>query len=161
MPSLPPLIPPFRFAAVEDNVFRGGYPKQRNLRFIKRYAPLQCHSPPHSIPIWSLIAFSAEFRLHLKTMLSLVPDELPNDIQSFCNDHGINIIHLRVDKMKEDNIPLTYLRTVAAIQTIIDPENLPIYIHCLDGSDVSGLVVACLRKLQMWSTTSAMGEYLR
>ncbi|CAO3689410.1 unnamed protein product [Umbelopsis vinacea] len=94
-------------------------------------------------------------------MLSLVPDELPNDIQSFCNDHGINIIHLRVDKMKEDNIPLTYLRTVAAIQTIIDPENLPIYIHCLDGSDVSGLVVACLRKLQMWSTTSAMGEYLR
>lgn len=36
MPTLPPLIPPFRFAAVEDNVFRGAYPKQRNLRFIKR-----------------------------------------------------------------------------------------------------------------------------
>lgn len=71
------------------------------------------------------------------------------------------MIHLKVDKMKEDNIPLTYSRTIAAIQTIIDPTNLPIYIHCLDGSDVIGLVVACLRKLEMWNTTSAMGEYLR
>jgi hypothetical protein len=41
MPGLPPLIPPFRFAAVEEDVFRGGYPKLRNLRFIKRLvAPL-------------------------------------------------------------------------------------------------------------------------
>jgi tyrosine-protein phosphatase OCA6 len=71
------------------------------------------------------------------------------------------MIHLKVDKMKEDNIPLTYSRTIAAIQTIIDPANLPIYIHCLDGSDVIGLVVGCLRKLEMWNTSSAMGEYLR
>ncbi|CAO3673208.1 unnamed protein product [Umbelopsis ramanniana] len=135
MPGLPPLIPPFRFAAVEDNVFRGGFPKLRNVQFIKR--------------------------LHLKTLLSLSPDPLPEEIQQFCNEQDINMIHLKVDKMKEDNIPLTYSRTIAAIQTIIDPTNLPIYIHCLDGSDVIGLVVACLRKLEMWNTTSAMGEYLR
>ncbi|CAM0136271.1 protein-tyrosine-phosphatase [Umbelopsis sp. WA50703] len=135
MPTLPPLIPPFRFAAVEDNVFRGAYPKRRNLRFIKR--------------------------LHLKTMLSLTPDPLPDDILQYCDEQGIKAIHLRVDKMKEDNIPLTYSRTIVAIQTIIDPQNQPIYVHCLDGSDVTGLIIACLRKLQMWSTSSAMGEYLR
>jgi protein tyrosine/serine phosphatase len=94
-------------------------------------------------------------------MLSLTPDPLPDDILQYCDEQGIKAIHLRVDKMKEDNIPLTYSRTIVAIQTIIDPQNQPIYVHCLDGSDVTGLIIACLRKLQMWSTSSAMGEYLR
>lgn len=44
---------------------------------------------------------------------------------------------------------------------MIDPENHPLYLHCLDGADVTGLVVACLRKLQLWSTSSAMGEFSR
>lgn len=34
---LPNLIPPFRYATVEEGLFRGGYPKARNLRFMKRY----------------------------------------------------------------------------------------------------------------------------
>lgn len=35
--KLPNLIPPFRFTMVEENLFRGGYPKPRNKRFLKRY----------------------------------------------------------------------------------------------------------------------------
>lgn len=37
---LPNLIPPFRFTIVEENLFRGGYPKPRNIRFLKRYSAL-------------------------------------------------------------------------------------------------------------------------
>lgn len=44
---------------------------------------------------------------------------------------------------------------------MIDPNNHPLYLHCLDGADVTGLVVACLRKLQMWSNSSAMSEFAR
>jgi len=44
---------------------------------------------------------------------------------------------------------------------MIDPDNLPIYVHCLDGASVTGLVVCCLRKLQTWNISSAMGEFLR
>lgn len=44
---------------------------------------------------------------------------------------------------------------------MIDPANHPLYIHCLDGADVTGLVIACLRKLQMWSISSALGEFAR
>lgn len=44
---------------------------------------------------------------------------------------------------------------------MIDPANHPLYIHCLDGADVTGLVIACLRKLQMWSISSALGEFVR
>lgn len=37
MNKLPNLIPPFRFSMVEETLFRGGYPKPRNKRFLKRY----------------------------------------------------------------------------------------------------------------------------
>ncbi|KAF9574888.1 hypothetical protein EC968_005128 [Mortierella alpina] len=129
-----PLIPPFRFGTVEPEVYRGAYPKQRNLRYLKR--------------------------LKLRTILSLIPDAPDEVFRQFCEDQGIKSIHLPVDKVK-DNVPLTYNRAVEAVQIIIDPENLPIYIHCLDGASVTGLVVCCLRKLQTWNISSAMGEFLR
>ncbi|KAF9145825.1 hypothetical protein BGX30_006597 [Mortierella sp. GBA39] len=129
-----PLIPPFRFGTVEPEVYRGAYPKQRNLRYLKR--------------------------LKLKTILSLVPDEPDEVFQEFCREQRIRPIHLSVDKVK-DNVPLTYNRAVEAVQIIIDPDNLPIYVHCLDGAVVTGLVVCCLRKLQTWNISSAMGEFLR
>ncbi|KAG0346445.1 hypothetical protein BG004_001709 [Podila humilis] len=132
--SSSPLIPPFRFGTVENEVYRGAYPKQRNLRYLKR--------------------------LKLKTILSLIPDAPDVVFKQFCEDHGIQTIHLPVDKVK-DNVPLTYNRAVEAVQIIIDPDNLPIYIHCLDGASVTGLVVCCLRKLQTWNISSAMGEFLR
>jgi len=31
------LIPPYRFAIVEENVYRGAYPVERNLPFLKTY----------------------------------------------------------------------------------------------------------------------------
>ncbi|KAF9968132.1 hypothetical protein BGZ70_006531 [Mortierella alpina] len=129
-----PLIPPFRFGTVEPEVYRGAYPKQRNLRYLKR--------------------------LKLKTILSLIPDAPDEVFRQFCADQGIKSIHLPVDKVK-DNVPLTYNRAVEAVQIIIDPDNLPIYVHCLDGASVTGLVVCCLRKLQTWNISSAMGEFLR
>ncbi|KAG1147882.1 hypothetical protein G6F37_003715 [Rhizopus arrhizus] len=135
MNKLPNLIPPFRFSMVEETLFRGGYPKPRNKRFLKR--------------------------LQLKTILSLIPDKLMPEMQQFCKENNIQMIHLNVDKMKEDNIPLTYNKTLMALQFIIDPANHPLYIHCLDGADVTGLVIACLRKLQMWSNSSAMSEFAR
>ncbi|KAG0261967.1 hypothetical protein DFQ27_002683 [Actinomortierella ambigua] len=113
--SPPPLIPPFRFGTVELEVYRGAYPKQRNLRFLKR--------------------------LKLRTVLSLIPDAMDDDFLQFCEEQGIRWIHLPVDKVK-DNVPLTYSRTVEAIQVIINPDNMPIYIHCLDGAYLRGGVIS-------------------
>ncbi|KAF0482737.1 protein-tyrosine phosphatase [Gigaspora margarita] len=131
---LPPLIPPFRYAIVEDEVYRGAYPKKRNYRFLKR--------------------------LKLKTMLSLTPDPPVPELLEFCQSQNIRNIRLEVSKVK-DNVPLSYSRAIQSVQIIIDPSNLPIFIHCLDGANVTGLVVTCLRKLQMWSVPSCMSEFLR
>lgn len=55
-------------------------------------------------------------RLRLKTILSLIPDKLMPEMQEFCEENNINLLHLTVDKMKEDNIPLTYNKTLMALQ---------------------------------------------
>jgi len=44
---------------------------------------------------------------------------------------------------------------------IIQPDNTPIYIHCLDGANVTGVVVMCLRKLQNWSLSAIFTEFSR
>ncbi|CAG8520917.1 17324_t:CDS:2 [Acaulospora morrowiae] len=129
-----PLILPFRYAIVEDGVYRGAYPKNRNYRFLRR--------------------------LKLKTILALIPNQPVPELLEFCQQENVRNIHLQVAKVK-DNVPLSYSKVVQSIQIIIDPTNHPIFVHCLDGANVTGLVIACLRKLQMWSIPSAMGEFLR
>ncbi|KAI9142131.1 tyrosine phosphatase family-domain-containing protein [Paraphysoderma sedebokerense] len=132
---LPFLIPPFRYGAIEENLYRGAYPKQRNFRFLQR--------------------------LNLKTILSLIPDPPRPELVSFCASQNIKLVHLRVDKPKE-NIPLTYAKAIQAVQILIDTHHsAPVFVHCLDGATVTGLVIMCLRKLQCWTVSSAIVEYLR
>lgn len=107
---LPNLIPPFRFTIVEENLFRGGYPKPRNKRFLKRFVYTEKHN-------WcQKTKRLAPNRLKLKTILSLIPDKLMPEMQQFCEENKIQLLHLTVDKMKEDNIPLTYNKTLMALQ---------------------------------------------
>ncbi|TPX33399.1 hypothetical protein SmJEL517_g03683 [Synchytrium microbalum] len=129
-----PLYPPFRFAAVEEDLFRGALPKPRNYRFL--------------------------LRLHLKTILSLTPQPPPVSMYQFASQNTIQLVHIRVDKPK-DSVPLTYAKVGALLNTIIDPNNLPMFIHCLDGVIVTGVVIMCLRKLQCWNVPSATIEFTR
>ncbi|CAG8485725.1 12362_t:CDS:2 [Racocetra fulgida] len=93
-------------------------------------------------------------------MLSLIPDPPVRELLEFCQSQNIRNIHLQVGKKKDNDVSLIYSKAIQSVQIIIDPSNLPIFIHCLDGANVTGLVVACLRKLQMWSIPSCMGEFL-
>jgi hypothetical protein len=38
------------------------------------------------------------------------------EMHQFCEENSIQVLHLTVDKMKEDNIPLTYNKTLMALQ---------------------------------------------
>ncbi|ORX52584.1 hypothetical protein BCR36DRAFT_411473 [Piromyces finnis] len=133
--DLPFLIPPLPYGHVEDNVYRGGYPKQRYLRFLKR--------------------------LKLKTIVSLTPKPVDYEqFKTFCKEQKIENIHVRVEKPK-DSLPLTYAKVAHIIQIILDTSKLPIYVHCLDGSVITGVIFMCLRKLQLWDNTIIHIEYRR
>jgi tyrosine-protein phosphatase OCA6 len=134
MTSAPTLNAPFRFAAVEDGLYRGAYPTLKNLRFLRR--------------------------LRLKTIVSVIPELPTSDLRQFCDEEKINILHFQADRFKGE--PTTSQQTVAQIlQTLIEPAAHPCYVHCLDGTNVSGLVIMCLRKLQHWATASTLSEFVR
>ena len=57
--TLPPLLPPLRFAIVEEGVYRGAYPSLVNLRFLQR--------------------------LQLRTVVSLLPEAPTPDLLSWCH----------------------------------------------------------------------------
>eukprot|EP01100_Stratorugosa_tubuloviscum_P008981 TRINITY_DN375_c2_g2_i1.p1 TRINITY_DN375_c2_g2~~TRINITY_DN375_c2_g2_i1.p1 ORF type:complete len:300 (-),score=109.88 TRINITY_DN375_c2_g2_i1:421-1296(-) len=128
------LIAPFRFAIVEDQLYRGGYPTKRNFRFLKR--------------------------LHLKTMLALTPKPPGIEQTEFCKENKINLIHFPISKVKDD-VTLTPQIVSNIITLLITLENLPIYIFCLDGRKATGLVIMCLRKLQNWNLSSTCTEFSR
>lgn len=127
------LIPPFRHAIVEDSFFRGAYPTIKNFRFLRR--------------------------LHLKTLVSLTPEAHPNrDMREFCEHEGITVHNFFVEKF-QDGVTLTNAKVIQVLQIIIRPENLPVYVHCLDGTHVTGLVVMCFRKLQSWNLSTSTAEF--
>lgn len=130
-----PLIPPFRFGIVQDGLYRGAYPKDRNLRFLRL--------------------------LQLRTIISLIPDPPGEHLEAWCRKHSIRIYHIKVERVVDDNVPLTSIIASTVVQYLMVPNLQPIYVHCLDGADVTGLVVACLRRVQLWSRTAILSELSR
>ncbi|KAJ3105141.1 hypothetical protein HDU97_008423 [Phlyctochytrium planicorne] len=131
----PALYAPYRFGVVEDDLFRGGFPKDRNHRFLRR--------------------------LQLNTILSLTPNVGFDSLGRFCEKHNIDHIHIHVDKVKDDEPPLTFSLASQILQLMTDATKLPMYIHCLDGTTVTGVMIMLLRRLQMWSIPCAIAERSR
>ncbi|KAJ1944474.1 protein-tyrosine-phosphatase [Linderina macrospora] len=129
-----PLIPPYRFGLVQPQLFRGGYPKKRNFRFLQRQ--------------------------QLKTILSLVPSHPDPHLEEFCETENIARITIPVASPNE-NVTVTDDIISQCLTLMTDPSKLPMYVHCLDGSNVTGVVLMCLRKLQLWRVASYQNEYLR
>lgn len=126
------LIPPFRFASVETDVFRGAYPVKLNYNFLKT--------------------------LKLKTMISLIPQPIDDELAEFCKEEKI-VDHFYPVPKFIDQVILTPSTVAEIINIMSDKNNLPVYIHCLNGGHTTGLIVMCLRKLQMWSQRAMFNEF--
>jgi len=90
------ITPPFRFAIVEDHppLYRGSYPLQKNLRFLDR--------------------------LGLKTVVSLTPEPIGEDIATWCSAQGVRMMHLKIEKQgKMGQHPIGYYEAKQAIQVLV------------------------------------------
>lgn len=126
------IVPPFSFGYVEKDVFRGAYPVSLNFKFLEG--------------------------LHLKTMISLVPNELDDELREFCKSHGI-VNHLYQVPPYTGQIVITATTIVEILCLMCKSDSLPLYIHSVDGEHINGLVIMCLRKLQMWSTQAIFSDF--
>ena len=133
--SLPPLVPPLRFSLVEEGVYRGAYPSLINLRFLRR--------------------------LGLRSMVSLLPEPPAPHLVEWCKAFGVTHHFERVVPFDKDEVTLSNERAAELLQLLVWPQRQPVYVHCLDGVGVTGLLIMCLRKLLRWAPPSVHAEYSR
>jgi hypothetical protein len=132
--TIPDLVPPRRWALVEEGLGRGGYPLMRNFNFLRR--------------------------LKLKTIISLVPDDIIPDLMEFCEKECIRSHHIRTDKFKGEPTLLPN-DCASAMELLLNVNNYPIFVHCLDGRHVTGHLLMLLRKIALWNNLSIAAEHQR
>lgn len=133
--TAPALIPPFRFSTVQQGLYRGAYPTLKNFRFLRR--------------------------MGLKTVVSVIPEPPTSDLAGFCANEKITLHHFYAEKFTSDNVTVSPATAAQIIEILVQKKNLPLYIHCLDGSNVTGIVVMILRKLQNWTKLATVSEFCR
>lgn len=132
------LVPPLRFGQVDPGVYRGAYPQEINVPFLKKRK--------------------------LKTIISLTPDPLTDsadaNVIEFIEHEQIKLIHIPTGSKKFKSLPRTiYSNALEAIENTRDLG--PVYVHCLNGLEVTGILVAFYRKQKGWSQRSVIAELIR
>ncbi|KAJ3243207.1 hypothetical protein HDU78_000741 [Chytriomyces hyalinus] len=176
--------PPYRYGLVASSgswskheiesqvLTRGAYPLPSNLRFLSRLKLKSIVSLTPELPAFHINSLDTDKQKEAQVNRTgsekdLGGDALSNSdevdpISTFIAKNSIATFHIRVDKPTDDNeIPLSFKQASQILSIITNVENLPLYIHCLNGGVVTGLVVALLRKLMCWTTKSAIAEYAR
>lgn len=105
------------FSQVNENLYRGSYPKPQAYGQIKK--------------------------MGIKTIINLSCDDnrcLRHE-QQMALQHGFNFVRLPLSiyTWPEDEKVLIFLKTV------LNPENQPVFVHCTNGRDLTGTMIAVYR----------------
>ncbi|KAJ4292351.1 tyrosine-protein phosphatase siw14 [Kalmusia sp. IMI 367209] len=127
------LFPPSNYGAVvPGSVYRSSYPEAKNFDFLQS--------------------------LELKTIITLVPEEIPANYRQFMESAGIQHfqVHINANKgaVRVQNCDIN-----RALNIILDRSNHPILIHCNKGKHRTGCVVATLRRIQGADIEAIRDEY--
>ncbi|ORY48740.1 hypothetical protein BCR33DRAFT_714459 [Rhizoclosmatium globosum] len=128
------LNPMENFSLVVKGVYRSAFPKKKNFSFLKR--------------------------LKLKSILTLILEDYPEQNQKFLDENGIHLFQFGVAGNK-DVVDIPENVIYEALSVILDKRNHPLLIHCNKGKHRTGCLVGCIRKIQHWSFTSIFEEYRR
>jgi len=120
---------------VMPGVYRSGFPKRKNLPFLRS--------------------------IGLKSILTLVLEEYPDINQTFNRENGINFYQFGVPGNKEPFVDINPTIILHAVEELLDVRNHPILVHCNKGKHRTGCLIGCLRKACGWSLCSILDEYIR
>ena len=97
------VIPPFRFATVEEGVYRGAYPTLKNLSFLDT--------------------------LQLRTIVSLTPEEPTVDLARFCVARGVESVHFTAERYAGE-VAVDDDTLASVLSLLVDTSRHPLLIHC-------------------------------
>ncbi len=123
--------PPINFGVVAPGLYRSGYPQAADYPFMRG--------------------------LGLRTIVTLVGKNMPDGYQAFIDGTGINHQIFDMAGTKKEEIPLSMMKSIAAV--VLDPENYPLLIHCNQGKHRTGCVVGIIRKQSAWDVNAIIQEY--
>jgi hypothetical protein len=89
-----------------------------------------------------------------------VPEEPIKDLQEYCAVKNILLIHHKASKFSSF-ITVNNDTVCDILSVLANSMNHPVYVHCLDGANITSAVIASLRILQMWTPAAAIVEYCR
>jgi tyrosine-protein phosphatase SIW14 len=128
-------FPPENFSPVVGQIYRSSFPRAENFTYLKK--------------------------LHLKTILFLVPEEYPEENLKFAKENNINVFQVSMSGNKEPFVKIPDDVLTEALKIAINPANHPLLIHCNRGKHRTGCLVGCIRRLQNWSLSMILDEYRR
>lgn len=130
------VVPPLRFATVHDRpgLYRGAYPRKINLTFFER--------------------------LKLRCVLSVTPEPLEPEVATWFDGQGIERIHIKCEKASKKGI-FSHDLIVTVLGLMIQQEKAPMYVHCINGEEITSIIIGCLRKIDYWSLPDLISEISR
>jgi tyrosine-protein phosphatase SIW14 len=126
-------IPPANYGAVvPGSIYRCSYPEPANYEFIKD--------------------------LKIKSILTLVPEPIAPEYQSFMDEAGIQHfrVHIRANK---GEVRVDSCEMQRALRLLMDRTNHPIMVHCNKGKHRTGCTVACFRRICGFDMETIREEY--
>jgi protein tyrosine/serine phosphatase len=99
--------------------------------------------------------------LELKTIITLVPEELPLEYANFISSNGITHHQIHVLANKDEKV-FTNVETINKVLSILlEPANYPLLLHCNKGKHRTGCMTACFRKVTGWPLEDCLEEYVK
>lgn len=99
----------------------------------------------------------------MKTIVLLSPDPIDEIFLNFVSENNINLTI--VAKIVKDSNPSSYTISdevvTETLKVLTQESNYPLLVTCKSGRGLTGIFVACLRKIQRWSLISIYEEYRR
>lgn len=124
---------PVNFAQVAPGVYRSSFPSSEHFPFLRT--------------------------LNLRSVLTLVVDDYPQENRQFLEDEHIQFFQYGLNSTKDPSVVIHDDIVSSALAAILDERNHPMLIHCNKGKHRTGCVVGCLRKLQGWDQIAIFDEY--
>lgn len=125
---------PLVFGTVQEGIYRSAYPAGKSLPFIAQ-------------------------QLHLKSMVSLHPNDVRPELEEYCALNSINLFKCDIKFNQDPFVVMSDEAMNTVISFIQDPANQPVLVFCSSGKIRTGCAVACLRKRMKWCMSSIIQEF--
>ncbi|GAA6062998.1 hypothetical protein JCM10212_004980 [Sporobolomyces blumeae] len=123
------------FAVVAEGVYRSSFPRTKNFEFLKT--------------------------LGLKTVLTLVQEEYPEENLTFLREQGISFYQFSLPANKDPFVRIPDEKIVGAMEVLLDKRNHPLLVHCNKGKHRTGCLIGCLRRVLAWERDKISEEYVK